>query len=97
MPRIRCSAKRWREVTDDEIKAAILSYFAAEFQNFGGDPLFQGPCDGDEEACNRAIELLDGATISITWPSDPVDPRLSCLCTAFAPREFRPGVDEPPY
>ncbi len=84
-------------MTDDEIKAAILEHFRVEFQNFNGDNLLEGPCNSDEDAYNRAVELLPGARLMIVWPGDPVDPRLRCGCLAFASKEFRPGIDEPPY
>lgn len=55
-------------MTDDEIRQAITRYFETEFQNFNGDNLLEGPCNCDEDAYDRACELLTGAQIVIVWP-----------------------------
>lgn len=55
-------------MTDDEIKAAIEDYFGTTFANFGGDELFEGPCNCDEDVYDRACDLLTGAHLNVDWP-----------------------------
>lgn len=57
-------------MTDNEIRDAIVDYFQTKLNNFGGDELLEGPLDGDEDAYNRACELLFNAKLRIDWRDD---------------------------
>lgn len=58
------------ELTDDEIRQAILEHFQCKLLNFNEDNLFEGPCNCNEQDYYRAIELLIGAELYIKWSNN---------------------------